>query len=128
MAHDDRDVLDVLRFELSFLEDGGYGRSPHSPWRPPAIFEDSPTCPNFCDPTRPHPCDACLLMKFVPEMLRNEAVPCRFIPIADQGQTVDDFYRTGTQVELEEALGRWLRTQIKRIEQERGIPSKPEVA
>lgn len=124
MAQESRDLLEVLRFELSFLEDGGYGRSPHTPWRPPAIFEDSPACPNFCDPARPHPCDSCLLVNFVPESLRNEAVPCRFIPITDQGQTVDDFYRTGTQVEMEEALARWLRAQIKRIEQERGISPK----
>ena len=50
MAQDDRDILDILKFELSFLEDGGYGRSPHAPWRAPAVFEDSPICPNFCDP------------------------------------------------------------------------------
>ena len=28
MANDDRDILDVLKFELQFLEKGGYGRSP----------------------------------------------------------------------------------------------------
>ncbi|MBZ5682685.1 MAG: hypothetical protein LAO24_21535 [Acidobacteriia bacterium] len=121
MAEDARDILEVLRFELSFLEDGGYGRSPHTPWRPPAIFEDSPACPNFCDPARPHACDHCLLVNFVPESRRSESIPCRFIPITEQGQTVDDFYRTGTQVEMEEALARWLRTQIQKIEQERAV-------
>ena len=30
MAQEDRDILDVLKFELSFLEDGGYGRSPRT--------------------------------------------------------------------------------------------------
>jgi len=119
MPQDNRDILEVLQFELNFLEDGGYGRSPHSPWRAPAIFEDSPICPNFCDPARPHPCDTCLLETFVPENRRAESVPCRFIPITEQGQTVDDFYRTGTQLEMEEALIRWLRAQIQRIEQER---------
>jgi hypothetical protein len=121
MAQDGRDILEVLRFELSFLEDGGYGRSPQTPWRPPAIFEDSPVCPNFCDAARATPCDSCLLMKFVPEGLRDESVPCRFIPITDQGQTVDDFYRTGTQIEMEEALARWLRSQIAKIEAERAL-------
>ena len=128
MAQDNRDILEVLRFELSFLEDGGYGRSPHTPWRPPAIFEDSPICPNFCDPGRPHPCDSCLLERFVPEGLRSEAVPCRFIQLTEGGQTVDDLYRTGTQVEMEEALARWLRAQIQRIEQERGLSPKQGVA
>ena len=81
MAQDNRDILDVLRFELSFLQDGGYGRSPHAPWRAPAVFEDSPICPNFCDPARPHPCESCLLEQFVPEGRRTEAVPCRFIQL-----------------------------------------------
>ncbi|HYM76396.1 MAG TPA: hypothetical protein VE377_10505 [Candidatus Dormibacteraeota bacterium] len=119
MAQDGRDILDVLKFELSFLEDGGYGRSPHAPWRAPAVFEDSPICPNFCDPARPHPCESCLLEQFVPEGLRKETVPCRFIPLTQEGQTVDDLYRTGSQVEMETALAVWLRAQIARIERER---------
>lgn len=121
MAQDHRDILEVLKFELSFLEDGGYGRSPHAPWRPPAVFEDSPICPNFCDPARPHPCESCLLEQFVPEDRRAESIPCRFIQLTDQGQTVDDFYRTGTQIGMEEALARWLRTRIQEIEGERGL-------
>ena len=124
MAQDNRDILDVLRFELSFVEDGGYGRSPQAPWRAPAIFEDSPICPNFCDPARPHPCESCLLEQFVPQHLRSEAVPCRFIQLTEQGQTVDDLYRTGSQLEMEEALGRWLRAQIEKIERERGLATK----
>src|SRR5579863_1387451 len=121
MAQDGRDILDVLKFELSFLLDGGYGRSPHAPWRAPAIFEDSPICPNFCDPARPHPCDSCLLEQFVPQGQREQSVPCRFIPLTKDGQTVDDLYRTGNQIEMEQALANWLRVQIERIERERGI-------
>jgi len=33
MTHDDQDLLDLLTFELKFLENEGYGRSPHTPWR-----------------------------------------------------------------------------------------------
>lgn len=128
MAQDDRDILDVLRFELSFLQDGGYGRSPQAPWRAPAIFEDSPICPNFCDPARPHPCESCLLEQFVPQGQRKESIPCRFIPVTKDGRTVDDLYRTGSQSEMEEALGSWLRAEIQRIEQERGISQKEGVA
>jgi hypothetical protein len=58
-------------------------------------------------------------MQFVPENMREEQVPCRFIPINKDGHTIEDFYRTGTQIEMEEALAGWLRTQIARIEQER---------
>lgn len=124
MTQDDRDILDLLKFELNFLEDGGYGRSPQSPWRAPAIFEDSPICPNFCDPARPHPCESCLLEQFVPENRRGDAIPCRFIALTNDGQTVEDFYRTGSQIEMEEALAKWLRAQIKKIESERGITSE----
>jgi len=124
MTQDNRDILEVLKFELSFLEDGGYGRSPQAPWRAPAVFEDSPICPNFCDPARPHPCDTCLLEEFVPEGQRSESVPCRFIKLTKEGLTVDDLYRTGSQVEMEEALAVWLRTQIQRIERARALSPK----
>jgi hypothetical protein len=121
MAQDDRDILDILRFELSFLLDGGYGRSPQASWRAPAIFEDSPICPNFCDPARPHACENCRLEQFVPQGQRKESIPCRFIPLTKDGQTVEDLYRTGNQIEMEEALAGWLRSQIEKIERERGI-------
>ncbi len=124
MAQDGRDVLDVLRFELSFLLDGGYGRSPHSPWRAPAIFEDSPTCPNFCDPSHSQPCESCLLEQFVLDGQKKESVPCRFIQLTADKKSVEDLYRTGSQFEMEQALEQWLRAQIDRIERERGISSK----
>ncbi len=122
MAQDERDLLDLLKFELKFLEDGGYGRSPHSPWRRQTAFEDSPTCPNFCDPTRPHPCNECLLMRFVPREHKDQVSPCRHIPLTDNGETIDYFYRCGTQLgllKLEEALASWLRKQISQIEEQR---------
>jgi hypothetical protein len=128
MAKDNRDILEVLKFELSFLEDGGYGRSPKSPWRAPAMLEDSPTCPNFCDPARPYPCESCLLEQFVPEGKRTESIPCRFIKLTDSGQTIEDLYRGGSQVEIEEALAQWLRAQISRIEGERALGAKHGVA
>jgi hypothetical protein len=119
MTQGERDLLDLFQFELKFLEDGGYGRSPHTPWRRQTVFEDSPTCPNFGDPTRPHPCTQCLLMRFVPRELRDQVSPCRHIPLTDKGETIDYFYRCGTQLELlklEEALAGWLRKQISRID------------
>jgi hypothetical protein len=112
------DILGLLRFELRFLEDGGYGQSPHRPWRPSFIFEDSPTCLNFDDPARPHPCSECLLTEFVPAERRKERAPCRHIPLTPKGETVEDFYRSGSQIEWEEALKGWLRKEISRLEHE----------
>jgi hypothetical protein len=119
MAHKNRDILEILRFELRFLEDGGYARSPYAPWRAPYIFEDSPTCLNFKDSARPHACSECLLTQLVPPDLREQDVPCRFIPLNDKGQTVDSLYHTGTQVEMTEALRDWLSREIRRIEGEK---------
>jgi hypothetical protein len=120
----DRNLLVLLKFEHKFLKDGGYGRSPRTPWRATAIFEDSPICPNFCDPARPFPCANCQLTEFAPEDLRSERAPCRFIPLTAEGVTVDDLYRTGSQAEMEAALGQWLLKQIQKIERDGGL--KPE--
>jgi hypothetical protein len=128
MAQDRRDILDVLSFELNFLLDGGYGRCPRTPWRAPAIFEDSPICRNFSDASQPQPCESCLLAEFVPEALRKQKVACRFIELTKEGQTLEDLYRTGSQVEIEEALANWLRAQIERIKQERAVSGERGVA
>jgi len=116
MAQPERETLELLKFELKFLEDGGYGRSPRTPWRAPRIFEDSLSCLNFNDPSRPHACSECSLMQFVPQPCRDEPIPCAFIPLGSHGEDVDYFYRCGTQPELEEALRGWLRREIDRIE------------
>src|ERR1700682_4046172 len=93
MAQDEHEMLELLKFELNFVEDGGYGGSPRTPWRPPFIFEDSPSCLNLGDPARTHPCSECLLLKFVPDELQKENSPCRFIPLNENGETIDYFYR-----------------------------------
>jgi len=118
MTQEKRDLLDLLKFELKFLEDGGYGRSPRMPWRAMRTFQDSPSCLNLDDPSRPHPCSVCLLMRFVPEERRQESVPCWFIPLSAKGETIDYHSRCSTQPELEEALGEWLREAIHKIESE----------
>jgi hypothetical protein len=122
MAQDERDLLDLLKLELKFLKHGGYGRSTHAPWGRQTAFEDSPTCPNFGDSTRPHPCTECLLMRFVPREHKDQVSPCRHIPLTDNGETIDYFYRCGTQLallKLEDAVASWLRKQISQIEEQR---------
>jgi hypothetical protein len=118
MPRDDRNLLDVLKFELEFLEQGGYGRSPRESWRPRFVFEDSPTCMNFNSKDR-EPCSECLLMQLVPENARTEQTPCIHIPLSLSGETLESLYRTGTQQEIEETLGLWLRTTIRRLEAEK---------
>jgi hypothetical protein len=119
MPRDDRDLLEVLKFELEFLEHGGYGRSVRTPWKPTSIFQDSVTCLNFNDPARPHPCNDCMLFDFVPEQHRNEKVPCHFIPLDETGNTVSAFDPGYNQPQMEEAVKEWLRRAIQRIENQR---------
>jgi hypothetical protein len=115
MRRNDAEILNMFQFELRFLEDGGYGRSPRTPWRASYVFEDSPTCLNFDDAARPHPCVECPLMEFVPPQFRAESAPCRFIALTEAGETIDHFYQSGTQMELEDALACWLRRQIDQM-------------
>jgi hypothetical protein len=116
MVHSERETLDILKFELKFLEDGGYGRSPRTPWRPSFVFIDSPTCLNFNDSSRPHACTGCALMQFVPKKYQDEPVPCWTIPIGPQGETVENLYGYSSQGELEETLKAWLRVKISKME------------
>jgi nucleotide-binding universal stress UspA family protein len=124
MPRDDRNLLDVLKFELEFLEQGGYGRLPREAWRPRFVFEDSPTCMNFNSKDR-EPCSECLLMQFVPEEARKEQTPCIHILLSLSGETLESLYRTGTQQEIETALGDWLRATIHRLETEKMRQAAP---
>ena len=119
MATDNRDLLDVLKAELQFLEKGGYHHTARADWRPHFIFQDSPTCMNF-DPAQPtKPCSDCVLLKLIPENQRDKKVPCRYIPVSEGGETIDSFYRTGTEEELERAMAQWLKSTIARLECEK---------
>jgi hypothetical protein len=119
MAKDKRDLLDVLKAELAFLEKGGYQVIARVPWRPQFLFQDSPTCLNF-DPSEPQvPCSDCVLVQLLPEKLRDKKIACRYIPLNELGETIDSFYRSGTQEELEASFSRWLKTTIARLEQEK---------
>ena len=116
MVDKQRDILEALKFELNFLQQGGYGRSVRTPWKPTSVFQDSLTCLNFGLPQRPHPCDECLLMKWVPDAARGESVPCHHIPLNDSGQTLESLDRGGNQQELEEATIAWLKRRIAELE------------
>ncbi len=121
MHKDERDLLDVLKFELVFLEKGGYGRSPREPWRPRYIFEDSPSCMNYDCKDNPEPCSHCVLTQLAPPDLRNEKIPCRHIPLDALGENLDSLYRYDDQRELEEIVENWLRATIAKLEAARRV-------
>jgi hypothetical protein len=115
MAKDKRDLLEVLKFELDFLEQGGYGRLPREAWRSRLIFEDSPTCPNF-NSTAQIPCEDCVLAPLFSKDALDQNVPCDHIPLTTSGDTLESLYRTGTQREIEDAVRIWLKAAIRKLE------------
>lgn len=125
MAKDARDILEVLKSELSFLKSGGYGRSVRTPWLPTSIFRDSLSCINFGDPNRTHPCKECILMQFVPAEHRKENVPCHYIPLDELGETIHMLERWETQAEMEKVFEQWLQSTIERLESERTQKQSP---
>jgi hypothetical protein len=117
MSEEKRELLEKLKFELAFIEDGGYGRSVRTPRQATSPFQDSLTCLNFGDPSRAHPCDECILAQFVPESRRGEDVPCHHIPLDPESRTI----ATLDASEAEEVLKRWLRSEIDRLEGELAV-------
>ncbi len=113
---DDRNILEVLKSELKFLEKGGYGQSPREPHRASLIFEDSPSCMNYDAQEHREPCEHCVLMQFVPREGREEKIPCRHIPLNDKGETLDQLYRYAEFYEVEDAMREWLRATIAKLE------------
>jgi len=120
MVKDDRVPLMVLKEELVFLEAGAYefAHKQDTSWRPPFFFEDSPTCfHKWRGSVGERNCADCLLIQFVPPEHRAKSAPCRHIPLNAAGQTIDYFYKSSTQPELEVALKDWLLVEIKELEQ-----------
>jgi hypothetical protein len=116
MSTDRRNLLQVLKAELEFLEAGGYQNAAKSSWRPQFIFEDSPTCLYSNVVVHRHPCTACALIELVPANRRRERAPCRHIPLNNEGETLDSLYRTGTRDEIEAATAKWLKAEIQILE------------
>lgn len=119
MVTDERDILELLKHELDFIDRGGYGRSVRTPWHSKSAFQDSATCINYGYPYRAHPCHECHLLEFVNPDHRNEPVPCHFIPLNTDGETIEDLELRDNQAKLEREVSSWLRARIKEIEEER---------
>ncbi len=111
-----QEVLDALKFELTFLERGGYEPSVREPRTALSIFQDSPSCPNYAATNKTHECEECFLIDFVPPEKRGEAVPCHHIPLNDSGDTVSSLGGPGDGVEVQRAMRGWLRTTIDTME------------
>ena|SRR6185436_4320585 len=119
MAKDDRDILELFKEELDFIEKGGYGRSVRTPWIPKSAFQDSLTCLNYGYPYRAHPCNECHLLEFVSLEHQGKEVPCHFIPLNEAGETIEGLEAEDNEAKLERKVEYWLRARIKEIEEQR---------
>ena len=126
MTKDDRDILELLKEELDFIDKGGYGRSVRTPWKPTSAFQDSLTCINYGYPYRAHPCNECHLLDFVSPEHQGEEVPCHFIQLNEAGETIEDLESGDNEAKLERKVRDWLRARINEIEEKRATQAMAE--
>jgi hypothetical protein len=110
------EITEKLKLERSILADGGYGCSVRAPRQALEYFRSSITCLNLGEVEKLHPCAECFLTEFVSPSHYNELIPCQFIPLNSQGETIDSLLRAGDMQRLEEQLLRWLDQTIGQLE------------
>jgi len=115
MSQNVREILQILRFELNYLEQGGFYRD-RALLGTESPFLGTSTCINFGDPLRTHACRECLLHTFVPDDKQNEENPCHYIPLNDSGETIAQLIEKKDPERMVKVLELWLRTTIKRLE------------
>ena len=121
------EIIEKLKLEKSILADGGYGRSVRTPWRPTEYFRDSISCLNVGEPEKVHPCSDCFLINYVHPGHRGKQLPCHFIPLNAEGETIYSLLRIGDVEKLEQLLLEWLDATIEQ-EQKSSCTVKPEQA
>ncbi len=119
MAADQRDTLEVLRFELYLLQQGAYRCATNWRGSPLRYFRDSPTCLDFGDADSRRSCGKCLLNDFIPGDYQNETAACHRIPLDAQGNSIASLDRGYNRLAVERAVFGWLRETVARLEHER---------
>jgi hypothetical protein len=117
MESDLKEIISQLKLQRDIVKDGGYGRSVRTPGKEERLFRDSVTCLNVTEQVKKHPCNECLLWEWVPEEHKDEDIPCQFIPLNQQGQSIAELEEAGKREEAEQALLVWLDSTIQRLEE-----------
>ncbi len=112
-----KDTIEYLKLERGILKDGGYGASVHTPRKVERIFRDSISCLNLGEEVRKHPCSECKLWDYVPAEHKEEDIPCHYIPLNAQGESVASLEERGDRVRAEEELLQWLDSTIQQLEE-----------
>jgi len=116
MAVDKHEIIEILRYELNFLEQGGYDHNVSGEGLP-SPFRTGFSCLNFGDPLRRHACHECTLYQFVPEKSQTDDVPCHGIEL-EPGITIGQLLGSGDRERLVRLLEHWLRQMISKLEKE----------
>ncbi len=119
MSADQRDTLEVLRFELYLLQQGAYREDGTRSGAPLSYFRDSPTCLNFAEADSRRSCRPCLLTQFIPGNYQNETAACRKIPLDANGNTIASLDRRYNRAAVERAVIGWLQETVAKLERER---------
>ena len=119
MPADQRDTLEVLRFELYILQQGAYREAVSRSGALRSYFQDSPTCLNFAESDSRRSCRACLLTQFIPGNFQNETAACRKIPLDANGNTIASLDRRYNRAAVERAVVGWLQETVAKLERER---------
>jgi hypothetical protein len=109
------DVLQMLRYELNYLEQGGFDRD-RATFGTESPFLGTFACINYGDPLRAHACRECLLHQFVPEDKQTEELPCHYILLSASGETIAELIKQKDPNRMVFALKQWLRTTIANLE------------
>lgn len=115
MSQDSSDVLQTLRYELTYLEQGGFDRD-RALLGAESPFLGTFACINHGDPLRSHTCHECLLHQFVPKERQTEEIPCHYIPLNASGETIADLIEKKEPGKMVAELKQWLRATIAHLE------------
>jgi hypothetical protein len=100
-----------------------------TPRKANTLFRDSITCPNYGETEKVHPCSECFLNQYVHPSYRDVELPCHFIPLNAEGDTIDSLAKSGDIDKLEACLLSWLELTIKNLEAaENDEPEHPETS
>src|SRR5437764_13490985 len=118
---EDGKFLKLLKEQLAFFENGGYGSTFRSYWRPTLLIRDSSLCLNAEPEAKTRPCSECKLVLMAPPQKRTSLIPCHHIPLNEAGDTIASLYASGTQEKLDKTFREWLLAKIRELEEGRKL-------
>ena len=109
-------LLEALKYELYFLQHGGYHVQDSPALRSKIFFRHSVTCLNYGSLLAHHACSECVLARFIPEAERAKELACHQIPLNEHGDTLAAMLNKSDPKKIETLVCNWLRKRIRELE------------